>query len=92
MLCEGCIHEDVCGLEGYYEEALMYCSHYVNTKWIPINSINDLPKDKKLFVTLDNRSVDTLYYDSTEWSSKYIAEHTIAYMEYYEYTPNPYQG
>ena len=27
MICEDCIHKEVCGLEGYYDEALIICAY-----------------------------------------------------------------
>ena len=61
-------------------------------EWIPINSIEDIPKDRMLFVTLDNGYVETLYYDMTEWSDNEYARHAVAYMDYWEYEPIPYRG
>lgn len=61
-------------------------------KWIPINSIEDIPKDRMLFVTLDNGYVETLYYDMTEWSDNEYARHAVAYMDYWKYQPMPYRG
>lgn len=26
IICENCIHKEVCGLEGYYDEALKFCA------------------------------------------------------------------
>lgn len=36
MLCENCRHKDVCGIEGYYEEALKFCANHIsdNLTWI----------------------------------------------------------
>ena len=36
MLCENCLHKDVCGDEGYYNEALVTCASYIanNCVWI----------------------------------------------------------
>lgn len=36
IICENCIHKDVCGLEGYYEEALKFCA----------NKIEERPQDE----------------------------------------------
>ena len=27
MICNDCVHKEVCGLEGYYDEALITCVH-----------------------------------------------------------------
>ena len=27
MICGDCIHKEVCGLEGYFDEALITCTH-----------------------------------------------------------------
>jgi len=29
IICENCIHKEVCGIEGYYEEALKFCANKV---------------------------------------------------------------
>jgi hypothetical protein len=36
MLCENCLHTEVCGIEGYYEEALKFCANRIlnNCEWI----------------------------------------------------------
>ena len=63
----------------------------VTTKaeWIPCSDpLNELPKDRMLYVTTKWEYVETLYWDMTEWSDGSIARNTIAYMDYYE--PEPY--
>ncbi len=32
MICENCIHKEVCGVEGYYEEALKFCAYKIEDK------------------------------------------------------------
>ena len=60
-------------------------------KWIPINSMDDLPKDRILWVSVDIDGmgyVTRLYYDMTEWSNDTAARYAVAYMDYKE--PKPY--
>lgn len=59
------------------------------TKWTPVSDpLNELPKDRMLYVTTRWEYVEILYWDMTEWSDESIARNTIAYMDYYE--PQPY--
>ena len=40
VICENCIHKEVCGIEGYYEEALKFCANKMTEsfgKWIDDN-------------------------------------------------------
>ncbi len=73
-----------------YREALdMAIKALEQTKWIPVSDpLNELPKDRILYVTTKFECVETLFYDMTEWSDVDIARNTIAYMDYYE--PQPY--
>lgn len=32
IICENCIHKEVCGLEGYYEEALKFCADKIEER------------------------------------------------------------
>ena len=58
--------------------------------WIPVSDpLNELPKDRWLYVTTKVGCVETLVYDMTEWSDADIARSTVAYMDYYE--PQPYK-
>ena len=41
-ICDRCIHADVCGEEGVFDEALTYCGGYIG--WIPVSE--RLPKEK----------------------------------------------
>lgn len=34
MICDKCLHADVCGAEGVYEEALTYCADFLG--WISV--------------------------------------------------------
>lgn len=59
------------------------------TRWTPVSDpLNELPKDRMLYVTTNLGYVEVLYWDMTEWSDEGIARNTIAYMDYYE--PQPY--
>lgn len=61
------------------------------TRWIPVSDpLNELPKDRWLYVTTKVGCVETLVYDMTEWSDTDIARSTVAYMDYYE--PQPYEA
>ena len=61
-------------------------------EWVPINSEEDLPKDRKLWVTVKYcgayRAME-LCWDMTEWSDNLVAKYAIAYMDFYE--PEPYK-
>ena len=60
-------------------------------EWIPVSDpLNELPKDRWLYVTTKVGCVETLVYDMIEWSDMDIARSTIAYMDYYE--PQPYEA
>lgn len=91
------------------EAALDYCIRYGKSdtwdylhnlpsvqpirQWVPINGVADLPRDRKLWVTVKyvgTYRVAELYWDMTEWSDDMIARYAIAYMDYYE--PEPYTG
>ena len=61
-------------------------------KWIPVSDpLNELPKDKRLLVTVledyGSRYVTELYYDMTEWSDINDAKNAVAY----QYYPEPYK-
>ena len=43
MICEKCLHADVCGIEGAFEEALTYCADFLG--WIPVSERLPLLKD-----------------------------------------------
>lgn len=66
---------------------------FEQTKWIPVSDpLNELPKDKRLLVTVwykeyDSRYVTELYYDMTEWSDINDAKNAVAY----QYYPEPYK-
>lgn len=58
--------------------------------WIPVKDpLNELPKDRMLYVTTKYGDVETLFYDMTEWDDIDIARDTVAYMDYYK--PSPYK-
>ena len=56
MICENCIHKEVCGLEGYYDEAVITCAH--KTEFIPMSVIEEIKReidtlsDNEYFVNL----------------------------------------
>lgn len=59
--------------------------------WIPVSDpLNELPKDRTLYVTTKFGDVETLVWDMTEWDDADIARSTIAYMDYY--VPQPYKA
>ena len=41
MICDNCLHADVCGEEGAFEPALTYCADFLG--WIPVSE--RLPED-----------------------------------------------
>ena len=34
-ICERCLHKEVCGAEGIYDEALKFCDDFIG--WIPVS-------------------------------------------------------
>lgn len=59
--------------------------------WIPVSDpLNELPKDRMLYVTTKFGDVETLVYDMTEWDDADVARGTVAYMDYY--VPEPYKA
>ena len=59
--------------------------------WIPVKDpLNELPKDRMLYVTTKFGDVETLVYDMTEWDDADVARCTVAYMDYY--VPKPYKA
>ena len=42
-ICESCIHKEVCGIEGYYDEALKFCADKMEER--PKGEWNILQKD-----------------------------------------------
>lgn len=42
-ICDGCIHSNVCGVEGAFDEALTYCNDFLG--WIPVSK--RLPKENQ---------------------------------------------
>ena len=59
-------------------------------EWIPVSDpLNELPKDKYLYVTTKYGDVESLHYDMTEWDDEDVARNAIAYMECV--TPEPYK-
>ena len=40
MICENCVHKEVCGLEGYYDEALIICTF--KTEFVPLSVIDEM--------------------------------------------------
>ena len=65
-ICEGCLHKEVCGLEGSYDEALKFCDDYMG--WIPVS--------KKLPETDEFRTefIVTIRCDTWEENKTMVAE------------------
>lgn len=89
MICDKCLHADVCGAEGVYEEALTYCADFIG--WIPVserlpkaNEFEDNVRKYYLVQTVFNDML-VAYYDGRHWSQihthhSYIKEEIVAWM------------
>ena len=84
--------KDFIKLVGQEEKAKMLLDVLpTEPRWILVSDpLNELPKDRWLYVTTKVGCIETLFYDMTEWSDEDIARSTIAYMDYYE--PQPYEA
>ena len=49
MICEKCLHADVCGNEGTFDEALVYCDDFLG--WIPVSE--RLPEEHGEYLVTD---------------------------------------
>ena len=79
---------DDCLYEAFDKAIIALESH---PTWIPVKDpLNELPKDRMLYVTTKFGDVETLVYDMTEWDDADVARCTIAYMDYY--VPKPYKA
>ena len=87
------------GGTGTQQEVCKFLANYMKTlekqmqesKWIPVKDpLNELPKDRMLYVTTKFGDVETLVYDMTEWDDADVARCTVAYMDYY--LPEPYKA
>ena len=68
MLCDKCLHANVCGDEGSFEKALTYCADYLG--WIPVN--DELPEKNGWYsctVDLSDSHYATmdLYFKDGKW-------------------------
>lgn len=46
MICDKCLHADLCGMEGAHEEATTYCANFLG--WIPVSE--ELPKETDCYI------------------------------------------
>lgn len=76
---------------GYAQARFDYEQEPRTEHWISVSDpLNELPRDRVLYVTTELECVEILFYDMTEWSDVDIARSTVAYMDYYE--PQPYKA
>ena len=95
-ICDSCIHADVCGKEGAFDEALIYCDDFRG--WIPVRDM--LPKageyigDVARYYLVQNEYGDMMvarYTHSKYWEQIYqlkpISDEIVAWMP----LPEPYE-
>ena len=59
MICKECIHREVCGLEGSWDEALVTCIHKdsaISSQSIQ-DAVNEIDKLEKFYENSDNRDI-----------------------------------
>ena len=68
-ICEGCLHKEVCGLEGNFEEALKFCDDYIG--WIPVSE--KIPETNDDVLATDGVDMFVAWYSRKDmwqgWSS-----------------------
>ena len=78
MLCTDCIHKEVCGLEGCYDEALIICKYK-----------EEIPQNKGHWIRVGTpyiSSVPKTYHWECSECGNYVLSETIYYMNtYYHY-------
>ena len=93
MICDNCLHADVCGEEGAFEPALTYCADFLG--WIPVSE--RLPdKSGNYLITycyMDKiETQEAIYVEGEEedkWYDTTDIEITLAVIAWMP-SPNPY--
>ena len=57
-ICERCLHNEVCGLEGIYDEALKFCDDFIG--WIPVSE--RLPRPNRLVLCYITTNATETYF------------------------------
>ena len=87
MICDRCLHNNICGNEGAFEDALTYCADFLG--WIPVSE--RLPEEKHCCLCCDKDRYITIGFisKSKEWCfvDDEIDIDVIAWMP----LPKPYE-
>ena len=88
MICDNCLHKEVCGCEGAFEEALTYCKDFMG--WIPVKEKLPDPEDVIVTVREGMAYVTTLdCYSLVEYEGfEGYGKDVVAWMP----LPQPYKG
>lgn len=91
VICENCIHDEVCGLEGHLDEALTFCDNKAADvqpveRW---TVVTDSPKESGYYLVCDaNGKYEVAKYERSEWSSIGCwTTHNIDNIEFWQSLP-----
>lgn len=74
MICDNCLHADVCGKEGVFDSALTYCADFLGKEEL-LQSIIDELRLYQQKGDLEKDGWKDIFYNGIEYAIDVIVEH-----------------